>query len=100
MLSRRLADEATVEIVDEVRRTPVELRRDSGHVCCGESRHHEAAPRSWQKIDEGLDVRGLVIALTIHHYAVRVQNDGREAGDDPGPRANGVVGDLEKEGRQ
>ena len=71
-LRRSLANKAAVKVVHEIGRAPVELRRDGRHVCRGEPGHHEATPGRRQEIDESLHVRGFVIALAVHHDAVRV----------------------------
>ena len=91
-LGRALVQEAFVEVVDQVGGAPVEVRGHRAHVGGGEARQHEPAPRRGQEIHEGLHVAGLAILER------GVENDRGEAGDDPGPGPERVVGDLEEEG--
>ncbi len=93
-----LVDEALVEVVDQVRRAPVELRAHRGHVRRGEAGQHHTAPWRAKEIDERLDVGRFVVVRRAD--AVRIEEHGAKAGDDPRPRSDCVVRDVEEQSRQ
>src|SRR5690349_21612899 len=84
---------ATIEIVDDVRRAPVELRSDRRHVCGRECRQHKTTQvcRKHIRIEQGLDVTGFLVDK------IGVKNQRRERRQDPWPRAQSVVSDIEPE---
>src|ERR1700734_53303 len=89
MLLGGIADqEAAVEIFNEIRSAPVELRSDGAHERSEKSGEDDAAPH----------VRHVIV--DDHHVAsfgmseARIQNDSGESGENPGPRAQRVMRDV------
>src|ERR1700694_4311839 len=86
--------EAFVEIVDEVGCAPIELRPDGRHVGRCETPHHEAAPWRRQQINERLYVCRFVIVGRAN--SGRIEEYRAKSGDDPGPRPDRVMRDVEE----
>src|SRR5690349_9414546 len=86
-------EEAAVEVVDDVRRSPVELRGDRRHVGGGKPGDDETAeiPGKDLLIHEDANVTRFGI------FQVRVENDRGERCEDPWPGTEGVVSDVEPE---
>ena len=100
LLGRVLLQEAAVDVVDEVARPPVQVRADRRHVGRREAGEEEPLPARREEVDHRLDVGCLDVLLPGDLDAARVEEDGAEAGDDPGPGAQGVVTDVEEERRE
>ena len=83
--------EAAVKIFDDVGRAPVQLGGDGGHEGRKKTGHDDSAQR----------VRDVVV--DDHHvtgFGMReagIEHDGGEGGENPGPRAQRVVRDIEPE---
>src|SRR5688500_19652349 len=94
MLGLVRLEEALVEIVDEIRCSPVELSSDSGHGRCRKARHHQPFPWRRQMVDEGVNVAGFLVD------EIRIKDHRRQPRHYPWPWPDCVVRDLEVEGRQ
>ena len=83
------------KIVNHIAGPPVELRADGAHVSRKEGREHQSAPTRWQEVDHRLHI--------THSSLVRgqvwIENHCGESNQNPGPRAQAVVGNLEQQGR-
>jgi len=94
-------EEAAVEVIDEIRSAPIELRADGGHEGSEKRGDHEATERGRKKIAEDHNVALFVIVsegFAGREAAVGgIQRQGDEGGDDPGPGTKRVVRDVEPE---
>ena len=99
------ANEAAIEIVDEIRRAPVEMRRDRRHIRGEQARDHQAEDAVRQE-RQHRRVGGVVAdqaAIEIREARARCRracgntsiDDERD--DDPRPRAQRVVSDVEEQ---
>ena len=86
--------EAAIEIGNQIRRAPVQLRRDGRHERRQESRHRDAAILMRQMRVQHHHVSGLGMLQP------RIEDDDRQPGDDPRPRTNRVMRDVEPQHRQ
>ncbi len=95
-------EEPFVEIVDEIGSAPIELGADRGHVGRGEARHHEAAPGRREQIYERLNVSRFMIIRDANRACNTgwVEENRAKSRDDPRPRPDGVVRNVEKECRE
>ena len=86
--------EPAIEVGDQVGRAPVQLRRNCGHECGQKSRNRNSAI--------------LVREMRVQHHHVTglrmlqsgVQDDDRESGDNPRPRTDGIMRDVEPQDRE
>jgi hypothetical protein len=77
------------------------MRADGRHVCGEETRQHQAAKPRRQIIDHRLNVAQFCIDLTVGSaHAVRVQDERGKRDENPGPRPQRVVRDVEEERRE
>ena len=89
-----LFQKAPVEIVDQIAGAPIELRGDGGHVGRSERRDHQASQRRRQIGDHHAHISG------FRFFEARKKNQRSQRHQNPRPRPDGVVRDVEPERRQ
>ena len=94
--------ESAIEIVDKIRCAPIELRANGRHEGGEEGRDHQAAQRGGKKIAQHHDVPllriGGEIGAWLHAAVGRVEREGDKCRNDPRPRPECVMGDVEPDG--
>lgn len=94
--------ETAIEIVDKIRCAPVELRANGRHEGGKEGRDHQAAQRGRKKIAQHHDVSllgiGGEIGAWLHATVGRVEREGDKCSNDPRPRTERVMRDVEPDG--
>ncbi len=99
-------DEPAVEVVHEVRRAPVEVRQDRGGVGGDEAADHQADEADGQELQHR-GIRDVVAEQPrverrerlLDVGQLRIHEDRAERDEDPRPRAQHVVRDVEEEHR-
>src|SRR5438046_10043444 len=86
---------ALVEIRDEIRGAPIELRRDGRHEGCEESRDSKPAQRSRKMLREYQHVSVFWMTSGSRTVQIWVQNDRDQPNENPGPWTQRVVRDIE-----
>src|SRR5512140_662675 len=104
LFGRRLVDEAAVEVVNEVGRAPVEVGQIGRGVGRDEAADHQADEADGQELEHGRvgDVVADEARVEIGEGLLDVRklgedDDRGQPDEDPGPRPEDVVGDVEEE---
>src|SRR4051794_8224589 len=94
-LARAANDEPTIEVVDDIRCAPIQLRANGRHVGGGEGGNHETAQcrRKNRRIHQGLNVTSSLFCVA--RTQMRIEHKRSQRGKDPWPRPQRVMSQVE-----